>query len=134
MPSRLSPPRRTIPPFWAFAFAFGACFLGLFFCMVKSPQAEAREHLAHAVAAYEAGHIDDAGRAAFRAVRLNPRAPQGWQVLSDVLQQKGDRTAAAQARNIAHKMLRHPDLPPPVYAMPAAFRLSLLASGDTALP
>jgi hypothetical protein len=64
------------------------------------------------------------------AVRLNPAAPQGWQMLSKLLRDNGQAQAAKQAMVIAARLQQNPD-PAPVYAMPAELRLSLLVLTDT---
>lgn len=117
--------------FFAFALAAFSCVLGLSFCLIKSPQSRAQAYVAAAVQAM-ADHDDGtAAQAALNAVQLDPMQPQGWRILSDMLQRRGDETAAAQARIIAARVQQNPHMPPPVYAMPAAFKLSLMALVET---
>lgn len=118
----------------AFFFALFSCGLGLFFCLAKSPQARAQAYLAQAAVAIEQGANPQAAAAALAAVRLNPSEARAWYLLSNLLQQKGDVYAASQARAIAARVQQNPSQPEPVYAQPAAFKLSLLALSETAHP
>lgn len=115
----------------AFAFAILSCVLGLAFCLVKSPQAKSEAYLAAAVDALEHNRSEEAATAALETVRLNPAAVEGWYILSRMLQQNGDYAAAMQAKTIALKLQHSPEAAEPLYAMPAEFRLSLLALADT---
>ena len=120
--------------FFAFAFAALACLLGLSFCLIKSPQSRAQLYVAAAVEAMQNSDDERAALAALEAVRLDPMQPQGWRILSEMLQKRGDRDAAAQARVIAARVQQNPASVPPVYAMPAEFKLSLLALAETRIP
>ena len=120
--------------FCAFALAAFSCLLGLSFCLVKSPQSRADAYVAAAVNAMAAHEDNQAAQAALKAVRLDPMQPQGWQILSEMLHKRGDENAAAQARVIAARVQQNPATVPPVYAMPAEFKLSLLALTDTQIP
>lgn len=120
--------------FCAFFLAAFSCALGLVFCLVKSPQARAGAYIAAAADAMDQGQADLAAASALEAVRLDPMRAEGWQILSAMLQQKGDMAAAAQARTIAFRVQQNPDDAAPVYAMPAEFKLSLLALSETHIP
>ena len=124
--------RRTA--FCAFGLAVFSCLLGLSFCLLKSPQARSQAYLAAAVEAMDNNQPEQAAAAALQAVRLNPMLPEGWHLLSQMLQQKGDENAAAQARSIAARVQQNPRDSAPVYAMPAEFKLSLLALAETQIP
>ena len=115
---------------FAFALAAFSCLLGLVFCLVKSPQSRAQAYVASAVEAMGAQNMEQAAQAALAAIHLDPMQPQGWQILSEMLQRRGDEAAAAQARMIALRVQQNPHVPPPVYAMPAEFKLSLLALAE----
>lgn len=115
-------------PVAAFAFTLAAlaCVLGLFLCVVKSPQAKSAQY--RLIAQQMAGtDITLAAGAALEAVRLDPYRLQNWETLADMLQQQGAPAASAQAREIAAKLHNNPQDKSPVYAMPAALRLSFLA-------
>ena len=114
----------------AFSLALTSCFLGLVFCVVKSPQSRAEAYMALAAQAMTQSRPQEAAAAALEAVRLNPAAPQGWQLLSRLLRDNGQSQAAKQAMVIAARLQQNPD-PAPVYAMPAELRLSLLVLSDT---
>lgn len=129
---RISHHRRTA--FCAFALATFSCILGLSFCLLKSPQARSHAYLAAAVEAMDKSQPEQAAAAVLQAVRLNPMLPEGWHLLSKMLQQKGDDNAAAQARSIAARVQQNPRDASPVYAMPAEFKLSLLALAETQTP
>jgi len=118
------------PAVYAFFLAAFSCALGLSFCLIKSPQAKSEAYLAAAVTAMDQHQIAPAATAALEAVRLNPMAPQGWQILSRMLQQKGDLAAAKYAQSIAARLQQNPVGTDPVYAMPAEFKLSLLALAE----
>lgn len=118
----------------AFFLALFSCGLGLFFCLAKSPQARALAYLDQAAIAIEQGAAPQAAAAAIQAVRLNPSEARAWYLLSNLLQQKGDVRAATQARAIAARVQQNPHQPEPVYAQPAAFKLSLLALAESAHP
>lgn len=120
--------------FFAFALAAFSCLLGLSFCLIKSPQSRAQAYVAAAVEAMAAHDHQQAAQAALEAVRLDPMQPQGWQILSEMLQKRGDENAAAQARLIVSRVQQNPAAIPPVYAMPAEFKLSLLALSETQIP
>ncbi len=117
--------------FSAFLLAAFSCVLGLSFCLLKSPQARGEAYLALAVEAMAENRFEEASAAALESVRLNPASPQGWQLISGMLQQKGDHEAAARARSIASKLQQNPRSMTPVYAMPAELKLSLLALPET---
>lgn len=125
--------KRKAVAFRAFAFAFLSCALGLSFCLIKSPQARSEAYLAASVQAWESGRVEEAASAAVQSVRLNPSSAEGWKILSEMLQQKGNLQAAQQARTIAMKLEHDPAVVEPIYAMPAELRLSLLALADTDL-
>ncbi len=114
----------------AFSLALTSCFLGIVFCVVKSPQSRAEAYMALAAQAMTQSRPQEAAAAALEAVRLNPAAPQGWQLLSRLLRDNGQSQAAKQAMVIAARLQQNPD-PAPVYAMPAELRLSLLVLSDT---
>lgn len=120
--------------FLAFFFAVFSCVLGLGFCLAKSPQSRAQAYLSQAALAVEQGHVPRAAAAALESVRLNPAEARAWHLLSNLLRRNGDDRAAAQARAIAVKVQQNPSSSEPVYALPAAFRLSLLALAEPALP
>ena len=120
--------------FFAFALAAFSCLLGLSFCLVKSPQSRSQAYITAAIEAMAARDDHQAATAALEAVRLDPMQPQGWQILSEMLQKRGDDNAAAQARVIAARVQQNPASIPPVYAMPAEFKLSLLALAETKIP
>lgn len=113
--------------FAAFFLVAFSCLFGLSFCLIKSPQARAEAYLATAVEALSQNLPEQAAQAAIEAVRLNPMLPQGWEILSKLLQQNGQDMAAAQAQSIAAKVQQNPSAAPVIYAMPAEFKLSLLA-------
>lgn len=119
---------------FAFAFALFSCVAGLSFCLVKSPQARAQAYLATAIKAMETQENERAALAALEAVRLDPMQPHGWRILSEMLHRKGEESAAVQARVIADRVQQNPVSIPPVYAMPAEFKLSLLALSETQIP
>lgn len=118
------------PAVYAFLLVAFSCALGLSFCLIKSPQARSEAYLAAAVQAMEQNRIEPAASAALEAVRLNPMAPQGWQILSRLLQQKGNQPAAKYAQSIVSRLQQNPASSDPVYAMPAEFKLSLLALAE----
>lgn len=120
--------------FFAFALAAFSCLLGLSFCLIKSPQSRAQGYVAVAMEAMAAHNDMQAAQAALEAVRLDPMQPLGWQILSQMLQKRGDKNAAAQARTIAARVQQNPSATPPIYAMPAEFKLSLLALTETQIP
>ena len=120
--------------FFAFALAAFSCLLGLSFCLVKSPQSRAQVYIAGAVSAMAAHNDEQAAQAALKAVRLDPMQPQGWHILSEMLHKRGDENAAAQARVIAARVQQNPASVPPIYAMPAELKLSLLALSETQIP
>lgn len=120
--------------FCAFALAAFSCLLGLSFCLIKSPQSRADAYVVAAVTAMAAHNDIQAAQAALEAVRLDPMQLQGWQILSEMLHKRGDENAAAQARVIASRVQQNPAAVPPVYAMPAEFKLSLLALAETQIP
>jgi cytochrome c-type biogenesis protein CcmH/NrfG len=120
--------------FFAFFLAAFSCLLGLSFCLVKSPQARAQAYVAAALEAMEDHRPHQAAAAALEAVRLDPMLPQGWRILSEMLQQKGDVAAAAQARSIAARVQHKPVDAVPVYAAAADLRLGLLALADPQVP
>jgi Tfp pilus assembly protein PilF len=100
----------------------------------KSPQARSEAYLAAALDAHDQSRPSDAAAAAMEAVRLNPAAPQGWKILSKMLQQNGQETAARQANVIASKLQHNPADTGPLYAMPAELKLSFLAAAQTDMP
>lgn len=118
----------------AFFLALFSCVLGLVFCLAKSPQARAQAYLDQAAFAIEQGATPQAAAAAIAAVRLDPADARAWYLLSNLLQQNGDARAASQARAIALRVQQNPAQSEPVYAQPAAFKLSLLALAETAHP
>lgn len=120
--------------FYAFFLAAFSCALGLAFCLVKSPQARSDAYLAAAFEAEQNQRFEQAGLAAFEAVRLNPVSADAWRMLAKMLQQNGDKVAAAKARSIAARMQQNPAGASPVYAMPADFKLSLLALAEQGTP
>ena len=132
----VSAPKTRMPKtaFCAFFLAAFSCALGLVFCLVKSPQARAGAYIAAAADAMDHGHADLAAASALEAVRLDPMRAQGWKILSVMLQQKGNVSAAAQARTIAFRVQQNPDDTAPIYAIPAEFKLSLLALSETQTP
>lgn len=115
---------------YPFLLAAFSCVLGLSFCLIKSPQSQSRAYLGLAIAAMNNNQVEEATVAALESVRLNPSSPKGWEILSKMLQQKGQYRSAQQAMNIAGK-LQHNE---PVYALPAEFKLSLLAESGTLVP
>lgn len=117
--------------FGAFSLAAFSCLLGLSFCLIKSPQARSEAYLAAAIQALDENHPQEAAAAALQAVTLNPSAPKGWHMLSQMLQQKGDTRAAQQARVIASRLQQNGSDSALLYAMPAELKLSLLALSDT---
>jgi cytochrome c-type biogenesis protein CcmH/NrfG len=133
-PTKGRPSRHRRTAFYAFALAAFSCVLGLSFCLLKSPQSRSQAYLAAAVEAMDNSRPEQAAAAALQAVRLNPMTPEGWHLLSQMLQQKGDEGAAAQARSIAARVQQNPRDAAPVYAMPAEFKLSLLALAETQTP
>ena len=116
--------------FLAFFLAAFSCLLGLSFCLVKSPQSRAQAYVAAAFVAMQDHRPHQAIAAALEAVRLDPMLPQGWQILSQTLQQTGDNAGAAQARTIAARLQHKPVHAAPVYAAAADVRLSLLALAE----
>lgn len=120
--------------FCAFFLAAFSCALGLFFCMVKSPQAKSSSYMAAAVEASSLNRSEDAAAAALAAVRLDPANQQNWRVLSQMLRASGRAEAALQAHKIALRLQHGPAAISPVYAMPAEFRLSQLAEGERQIP
>lgn len=126
------PPARR--PYMAFALAAFSCALGLSFCLIKSPQSRAQAYVAAALEAASDHRPHQAAAAALEAVRLDPMLPQGWQILSDMLQQTGDTTGAVQARNIAARVQHNPQDAALVYAAAADLRLSLLVSSEIQVP
>ncbi len=124
---------RRIRAFFAFSLALFSCVLGLVFCVVKSPQSRAEAYMALAAQAMTQQRPHDAAAAAMEAVRLNPAAPQGWQLLSRLLRDNGQSQAAKQALVIAARLQQNPEAAP-AYAMPAELRLSLLVLADTDRP
>lgn len=120
--------------FQAFLLASLSCALGLVFCMVKSPQARSEAYRGLAAQAMFERRIDDAAAAAMEAVRLNPAAPEGWTLLSELLRRNGQGHAAQQALAIASRLQNNPETIAPVYALPAELRLSLLALAETGGP
>lgn len=119
--------------FCAFFLAAFSCALGLFFCLIKSPQARADSYISHAAQSLEEGHLQQAATAAIEAVRLNPADARAWHMLSSILQQNGDMEAALQAKAIGSKVQQNASAQVPVYAMPAAFKLSLLALAEPSI-
>lgn len=124
---------RRIRTLFAFSLCLLSCFLGLVFCVVKSPQSRAEAYMAMAAEAVTQSRPHDAAAAAMEAVRLNPAAPKAWQLLSRLLRDNGQSQAAKQALVIAARLQQNPD-PAPVYAMPADLRLSLLVLAETGNP
>ncbi len=116
-----------------YALAGLSCVLGLFFCLMKSPQARADSYRALAVESFAASDLSGAEYAVRESLRLDPRSLQNWQLYAFLLQHKGDQRQAAQARAIVAR-LQGKDLDEPVYAMPADFRLSLLTGQDLSTP
>lgn len=114
----------------AFLFAMLSCALGLSFCFIKSPQSQSRIYLGLAVEAMNNHKAEEAAAAALESVRLNPSFLQGWKILSRTLEQAGNQNAARQALAIAGKLERNE----PVYALPAEFKLSLLADAGIETP
>lgn len=123
--------KRQARAYQAFALAALSCVLGLFFCLVKSPQARSDAYLSLAMEAMAQSRPQEAASAAMEAVRLNPAAPEGWRLLSKMLQQNGQGHAARQALVIASHLQQNPASASPLYAMPADLRLSLLALAET---
>lgn len=123
--------KRQVRAYQAFALATLSCVLGLLFCLVKSPQARSEAYLSLAMESMAQSRPQEAAAAALEAVRLNPAAPQGWRLLSRMLQQNGQGHAARQAMVIASHLQQNPHSPTPLYAMPAELRLSLLALAET---
>ncbi len=123
--------QRQARAYQAFALAALSCVLGLVFCLVKSPQARSEAYLSLAMEAMAQSRTPEAASAALEAVRLNPGAPDGWRLLSKMLQQNGQSHAARQALVIASHLQQNPDNASPLYAMPADLRLSLLALAET---
>lgn len=123
--------QRQARAYQAFALASLSCVLGLLFCLVKSPQARSEAYLSLAVEALNQSRPQEAATAALEAVRLHPASPEGWRLLSKMLQQNGQNHAARQALVIASHLQQNPHAPSPLYAMPADLRLSLLALAET---
>ncbi len=120
--------------FCAFFLAAFSCALGLMFCMVKSPQARSAAYMAAAVEASALNRSEDAAVAALASVRLDPANQQNWRVLSQMLRASGRAEAAVQAHKIALRLQQGPPALPPIYAMPAEFRLSQLAEAERQIP
>jgi len=119
------------PAVYAFLLVAFSCALGLSFCLIKSPQARSEAYLAAALSAMDRHQTGTAASAALEGVRINPMTPEGWQILSRVLQQKGNQAAAKYAQSIAARLRQNPASIDPVYAMPAEFKLSLLALAES---
>ena len=134
MSSHIQTKKRQRRALQAFLLATVSCVLGLLFCLVKSPQAKSEAYLHMAVEAMAQSRPHEAAAAALEAVRLNPAAPQGWKLLSKMLQQNGQGHAAKQALVIASRLQQNPDHTAPLYAVPAELRLSLLALAETDIP
>lgn len=115
---------------YAFLLAAFSCVLGVSFCLVKSPQARSESYLSLCVQAMAENDDDTAVSAAMEAVRLDPSMDKGWMILSELLQKKGHHQAALRARSIAAVLQKNGKGFPPAYAVPAEFRLSLLAPDD----
>lgn len=113
----------------AFALAFVSCLFGLSLFLIKSPQAKSADYLVLSKQVL-ASDPDLAASAAWEAARLNPSSSEAWDVLSQSLQQKGDRSAAQKAKVIAMRLHKNPHDKTPLYAMPAELRLSFLASSN----
>ncbi len=111
----------------AFLLAAFSCLLGVMFCLIKSPQARSEAYLSNAAEYLSQGQFQEASYAAVEAVRLNPSAPEGWYMISNMLQQKGNDEAAGKARQIAYRLQQNPTKSSPFYATPADLRFSLLA-------
>lgn len=120
--------------FQAFLLASLSCALGVVFCVVKSPQARSEAYRGLATQAILDQRPEDAAAAAMEAVRLNPAAPEGWTLLSELLRRTGQDRAAQQALAIASRLQHNPQVLTPVYALPAELRLSLLALAETGTP
>ena len=100
------------------------------FCLIKSPQARSEAYLSSAAEYLSQSQFQEASYAVIEAVRLNPSAPEGWYMISEMLQQKGNDEAAGKARQIAFRLQQNPSRSAPLYAMPADLRFSLLALPD----
>lgn len=133
MDHTLRPERRAVRKlaFFAFALAAFSCAAGLGFCLMKSPQSLSEAYLAAAVQSLESGAVDQAVAQATNAVYMNPMSVDGWKILSKMLQQKGDVSGAAKALEIADRLQHNSASPAHSYALPAEFKLSFLAMGES---
>ena len=120
--------------FAAFFLAAFSCLLGLCFCLAKGPEAQSEAYIGAAVEAMALNRGEDAAAAALAAVRLDPSNSQNWQILSKMLQSTGRHDAALEAQKIVARMQHGPMQSSPVYAMPAEFRLSLMAGPQSLSP
>lgn len=124
--------RRTV--FAAYALSATACIIGLVFCLIKSPQARSEAYVAAAVELAGEQRLQTAITAAAEAVRLDPANKKGWNLLAALLQQNGDHRASLKASRMAARLGGEGTLPAPVYALPAALKLSYLGDGNMVTP
>lgn len=116
---------------YAFLLAALSCALGLFFTLMKSPSARSDAYLATSIEYSQKSEPGRALTAAYKAVNLDPASLRAWQVLSRMLQESGQSYKARKAEQMALRLEKSGDNSLPVYAMPADFKLSLLAAEDT---
>lgn len=101
---------------------------GVFFSLIKSPQARAQSYHVLSLSLAAEGKDAEALAAMAQAVSLNPAAPALWHDYAGLLERGGRFHAARQALNIARRIEGGDDVGP-LYAMPAELRLSMLAEG-----
>ena len=110
-----------------FVMAFLCLMMGLAFCMMVSPHMTAAKHRAAGVTAFSSAQWDAAESALRISLRHDPLSADGWKILARVLEQKGDMRESQRALAVAAILEDGPSGVTPVYAMPAEFKLSLLA-------
>lgn len=112
---------------YAFVFAVLCGLLGVGSILLKNPHSRADSYAALAASAYKAGRFDDALATATMSVRINPYGVEGWDILSKTYEARGQNSAALQVKRVL-SLLQHKSNPAdPLYAMPAALKLSLLS-------
>ncbi len=111
----------------AFALAFVSIAAGSALCMVKSPQARGASYVAAAADRLAAGDSAAALDLAYEALRHDPASVQNWNFYAVLMDRNGRAHAALRARRIASSLQHGTGQVEPLYAMPATFRLSLLA-------
>ena len=113
-----------------FALCFATCLLGVFFCMIKSPQYLGHVYMSMAIDAAQKNDLVLAEQAIKLSVRSNPMAYKSWQIMATIMEQRGDDLLAHQANFVASQLQSKLIDKNPVYAMPAELRLSFLALDD----